>query len=161
MILGFWPVFGVSGIVFGVSGLIFWVSGLIFWVSELILRVFEWGRVEWVGSGRSGGSGGRPGRVSSTFGEKSILGICIRKKVSIVYIFGFWTWGIFTKKTRAEKCCIFVCRTLSDLSYEIDLGPKTKTDYLSRKSVQFLKRFLVIWVVSQFIFWKGSLLYES
>ena len=28
-----------------------------------------------------------------------------------------------------------MCRTRSDLSYEIDSRPKTKTDYLNRKSV--------------------------
>ena len=41
---------------------------LIFGVSDLILRVSGSGRVG------SGGSGGRPGRVSATFGEKPILG---------------------------------------------------------------------------------------
>ena len=39
----------------------FWVSGLIFWVSELILRV-------------SGRAGGRPGRVTETFGERINFG---------------------------------------------------------------------------------------
>ena len=44
------------------------MSGLLIWVSELILRVFGSGRVG------SGGSGGRPGRVSSTFGGKMHFG---------------------------------------------------------------------------------------
>ena len=97
-----------------------WVSGLIYWVSELILWVSGSGRVGRVG--RAAGSG-----EFSVWG-KSILGICIGKKVSIDYIIEFWTWGIFTKKTRAEKCCILACCMRRDLSYETHLGPKTKTD---------------------------------
>ena len=133
-ILGFWTYTLGFELIFCVLNLYFGCLNLYFGYS---------GRV---------GSGGRPGRESSTFGEKSILGICIWKKVTVDYIIEFWTWGNFTKKTRAEKCCILVCCMRRDLSYEIDSGPKTKTDYLSHKSVQFLKRPpYPIRVVSQFM----------
>ena len=59
------------------------MSGLILWVSELILRVFGSGRV---GSTGLAGSGGRPGRVSSTFGENPFWESVSEKKVSIEYI---------------------------------------------------------------------------
>ena len=165
------------------SGLIFWVSAFIFWVSDLYVGCLDlyfdcldlysglWtyilgsdliclGLWTYTSGVRVGSDQiervrrvGRPGRVSSTFGEKSILGICIRKKkVSIDYIIEFWTWGNFTKKTRAEKCCIFAVLSRRDLSYETDSGPQTKTDDWSRKSVRFLKRVLIIWVVSEAIF---------
>ena len=53
------------------------MSELILWVSELIL---------WV-PGRTGGrADGRPGRVTETYAKESILGICILKKLNIVYI---------------------------------------------------------------------------
>ena len=143
--------FGVRTYILGFE-VIFWVSGLIFWVLDLYLGVWTSNLGVWtytsgvrVGSGRPdrpGRAGGRVGWVQH-LGGKSILGICIRKKVSIDYIIEFWTWGIFTKKTRAEKCCIFAVLSRRDLSYETDSGPKTKTDYLSRKSVQFLKRPLI------------------
>ena len=60
-----------------------WVSGLLIWVSELILRVSGSGRVG------SAGSGGRPGRVSSTFGGKIHVGNLYPKKISIDYIIEF------------------------------------------------------------------------
>ena len=136
-ILGFGLIFWLYGLIFWVCGLIFLVFGLIFWVYGLIFGVWTCTLGVWtytlgvrVGSGQPGGrvgSGGRPGRVSSAFGEKTILGICIRKRVTIAYIIEFWTWGIFTKKTRAEKCCILACCTRRDLSYETDSEPKTKT----------------------------------
>ena len=59
------------------SGRIFGVSELVFWVSELIL---------WVSGRANGQAGGRPGRVTETFAKESILGICILKKLNIVYI---------------------------------------------------------------------------
>ena len=116
-----------------------------------------------VGSGRigSGGSGGRVGWVQH-LGEKSIWGICIWKKVSIDNISKFWTWSNFWQKDARRKMLPIRGTTTTtitgsrrDLSYETDSGPKTKTDYLSRKSVQFLKRVLTKWIVSQAIFWEG------
>ena len=77
---------------------------------------------------RAGGSDGRPGRVTETFAKESILGICILKKLNIVYIIESWLFDIFTKKTRAEISRILACRMRRDLSYETHLGPKTKTD---------------------------------
>ena len=59
---------------------------------------------------------------------------------------------MFTKKARAKKCFIFEVLSRRDLSYETDSGSKTKTDYLSRKAVQFLKRFLINLDVSQLNF---------
>ena len=79
--------------------------------------------------GRAGGrADGRPGRVTETFAKESILGICILKKLNIVYIIEYWLWGIFTKKTRAEISRKTHRRMSRDLSYETHLGPKTKTD---------------------------------
>ena len=75
-----------------------------------------------------GRADGRPGRVTETFAKESILGICILKKLKIVYIIESWLFDIFTKKTRAEISRILVCRMPRDLSYETHLGPKTKTD---------------------------------
>ena len=82
-ILGFGLVFYVSGLIFLVFGLIFWVLDLYFgfwtciWVSELIFLVSE--LILWVsGSARVG----RRGRVSSTFEEKPIWGICTWKNRS-------------------------------------------------------------------------------
>ena len=57
-----------------------------------------------VGSGRAGsaGSGGRPGRESSAFGEKNILGICIRKK-KVLFIFLDSELGVFFYKKDARR----------------------------------------------------------
>ena len=130
-------VFGMSGLIFLVSDLYFdcmdlylvpWthicVSGLIFVCLDLYFGCLDlyFGCLNlYFGCPGRVGSGGRPGRVSSTFGEKQFWG-----SVSIIE---FWTWGIFIKKTRAEKCCILACCTGWDLSYETDSGPKTKTDW--------------------------------
>ena len=79
--------------------------------------------------GRTGGRvAGRPGRVTETFAKESILGICILKKLNIVYIVESWLFDIFAKKARAGISRILACRMRRDLSYETDSGPKTKTD---------------------------------
>ena len=123
-----------------------WVSGLLIWVSELILRVSGSGRVGRVGSAGSAGSGGRPGRVSSTFGGKSILGICVRKKYILTILLNS-ELGVFLQKRRAPTNAAFWRAACAEISH--------------MRLIQGRKLKLIIWVVSQFNFWKGSLLYES
>ena len=130
-ILGFRLIFWLHGFIFWVCGptflvfgLIFWVYGLIFGVWTCILGVWTYTLGVRVGSGRDGRVGsGRVGRAAGS-GEfsiwgKPILGICIRKRITIGYIIEFWTWGIFTKKdTRREMLHWGVPHTLRSLIWD-------------------------------------------
>ena len=89
-----------------------------------VRMIQNWPRILY---GQYGPAGGRVGWLKS-IGKESILGICILKKLNIVYIIESWLFGIFTKKTRAEKSRRLVRQMPRDLSYETHLGPKTKTD---------------------------------
>ena len=95
----------------------FWASGLtsIFWLSGLILRV-------------SGRAGGRPGRVTETFGGKQYFCEYVPCKTFIMCTFQNTDFEVFfTKNTRAERRRL-VGKMCRDLSYETHLGPKTKID---------------------------------
>ena len=65
----------------------------------------------------------QPGHIwTRTFFRYNIL-----KKLNIAYIIESWHFGIWTKKTRAEKLWNLVRFSRRDLSYETDSGPKTET----------------------------------
>ena len=101
-IFDFWTYISGFGLIFLVldSYLGVWTSNLGVWTYTLGVRVGSGG------SAGSAGSGGRPGRVSSTFGEKSILGICIRKKQVLTILLDS-ELGVFLQKRRAPKNAAF------------------------------------------------------
>ena len=108
---GFWTYnFGFWTYILGFE-LIFWVSGPIFWVLDSYFGCLD------LYFGCPGGrAGGRPGRVSSTFRGKSILGICILKKW-ILYISSNADFGIFLQKRRAPKNAAFWSDKCSEISH--------------------------------------------
>ena len=77
-------------------------------------------------------TGGRVGRAAGSgdwkaWGKNPFWELAAGKNIDIVYIIEYWLWGIFTKKTRAEKWRRLVRKMRRDLSYETNSGPKTKT----------------------------------
>ena len=93
-------------------------------------------------------------RDLTSMGKESIFGICILKKLNIAYILESWLWGIFTKKTRAEKWWNLAAVSRRDLSYETDSGPKTKTVKTSHmgSSVLFVYRHMLLFLSQRSIF---------
>ena len=94
-----------------------------------------------IGSAGSAGLGGRPGRVSSTFGGKIHFGNLYPKKSK--YWLYFWILNLLYKKKRALKNAAF--------------SRYYRAEICHMRPIQGRKLKLIIWVVSQFNFWKEPL----